>query len=282
MLVPVFSVVGFLSLYPTIKGFILAFQNYTVFTINRIRFIGWDNFEEIITDMDFLMILWNTVVWIAVSVFFQLLLGLGLALLLRKPFKGRGLYSGLVFYPWALSGFAIGLLWSWLLNGQFGIINDVLMKLNFIEEGIQFLSNPDTAMLSVLIVNIWYGIPFFAIMCLAALQSIPDSVYEAADIDGANGWAKLVKITLPYIRPTIISTVLVRSIWIMNFPDVIYGMTRGGPAKSTEILSTYMINIVYYENDYSKASAVGVLVILLLLVYTILYLSFSKGGEVEI
>lgn len=282
MLVPVFSVVGFLSLYPTIKGFILAFQNYTVFTINRIRFIGWDNFEEIITDMDFLMILWNTVVWIAVSVFFQLLLGLGLALLLRKPFKGRGLYSGLVFYPWALSGFAIGLLWSWLLNGQFGIINDVLMKLNFIEEGIQFLSNPDTAMLSVLIVNIWYGIPFFAIMCLAALQSIPDSVYEAADIDGANGWAKLLKITLPYIRPTIISTVLVRSIWIMNFPDVIYGMTRGGPAKSTEILSTYMINIVYYENDYSKASAVGVLVILLLLVYTILYLSFSKGGEVEI
>ena len=282
MLVPVFSVVGFLSIYPTIKGFILAFQNYTVFTFNRIRFIGWDNFEEIITDMDFLMILWNTVVWIAVSVFFQLLLGLGLALLLRKPFKGRGLYSGLVFYPWALSGFAIGLLWSWLLNGQFGIINDVLMKLNFIEEGIQFLSNPDTAMLSVLIVNIWYGIPFFAIMCLAALQSIPDSVYEAADIDGANGWAKLVKITLPYIRPTIISTVLVRSIWIMNFPDVIYGMTRGGPAKSTEILSTYMINIVYYENDYSKASAVGVLVILLLLVYTILYLSFSKGGEVEI
>lgn len=282
MLVPVFSVVGFLSIYPTIKGFILAFQNYTVFTFNRIRFIGWDNFEEIITDMDFLMIVWNTVVWIAVSVIFQLLLGLGLALLLRKPFKGRGLYSGLVFYPWALSGFAIGLLWSWLLNGQFGIINDVLMKLHFIDEGIQFLSNPDTAMLSVLIVNIWYGIPFFAIMCLAALQSIPDSVYEAADIDGASGWAKLVKITLPYIRPTIISTVLVRSIWIMNFPDVIYGMTRGGPAKSTEILSTYMINIVYYENDYSKASAVGVLIILLLLVYTILYLSFSKGGEVEI
>jgi multiple sugar transport system permease protein len=228
------------------------------------------------------MILWNTVIWIIVSVFFQLLLGLGLALLLRKPFKGRGLYSGLVFYPWALSGFAIGLLWSWLLNGQFGIINDILIKLNVIQEGIQFLSNPDTAMLSVLIVNIWYGIPFFAIMSLAALQSIPDSVYEAADIDGASGWAKLVKITLPYIRPTIISTVLVRSIWIMNFPDVIYGMTRGGPAKSTEILSTYMINIVYYENNYSKASAVGVIVILLLLVYTILYLRFSGQGEMEL
>ena len=282
MLVPVFSVIGFLSVYPTIKGFILAFQNYTVFTFNRIKYIGWDNFEEIISDSDFLMIVWNTVVWIFVSVFFQLLLGLGLALLLRKPFKGRGIYSGLVFYPWALSGFAIGLLWSWLLNGQFGIINDLLIKMNIIEEGIQFLSNPDTAMISVLIVNIWYGIPFFAIMSLAALQSIPDSVYEAADIDGASGWAKLVKITLPYIRPTIISTVLVRSIWIMNFPDVIYGMTRGGPANSTEILSTHMINIVYYENDFSKASAVGVMVILLLLVYTILYLGFFNRGEMEI
>ncbi|MFP4461658.1 MAG: carbohydrate ABC transporter permease [Thermotogota bacterium] len=282
MLVPVFSVIGFLSVYPTIKGFILAFQNYTVFTFNRIKFIGWDNFEEIASDPDFLLIVWNTVVWIGVSVFFQLLLGLGLALLLRKPFKGRGLYSGLVFYPWALSGFAIGLLWSWLLNGQFGIINDLLIKMNIIEEGIQFLSNPDTAMLSVLIVNIWYGIPFFAIMTLAALQSIPESVYEAAVIDGASGWAKLVKITLPYIRPTIISTVLVRSIWIMNFPDVIYGMTRGGPANSTEILSTHMINIVYYENDFSKASAVGVMVILLLLVYTILYLGVFNRGEMEL
>jgi multiple sugar transport system permease protein len=282
MLLPVFSVIGFLSIYPTIKGFILAFQNYSVFTFNRIKFIGWDNFEEIIMDSDFLPIVWNTVVWIGVSVFFQLILGLGLALLLRKPFKGRGLYSGLVFYPWALSGFAIGLLWSWLLNGQFGIVNDILMKMNLIQEGIQFLSDPNTAMLSVLIVNIWYGIPFFAIMSLAALQSIPETVYEAAEIDGANSWAKLFKITLPYIRPTIISTVLVRSIWIMNFPDVIYGMTRGGPAKSTEILSTYMINIVFYENDYSKASAVGVLVTLMLLVYTILYLKFSGNRDVEI
>lgn len=282
MLLPVFSVIGFLSIYPTIKGFILAFQNYSVFTFNRIKFIGWDNFEEIIMDSDFLPIVWNTIVWIGVSVFFQLIMGLGLALLLRKPFKGRGIYSGLVFYPWALSGFAIGLLWSWLLNGQFGIVNDLLMKMNIIQEGIQFLSDPSTAMFSVLIVNIWYGIPFFAIMCLAALQSIPETVYEAAEIDGANGLDKLIKITLPYIRPTIISTVLVRSIWIMNFPDVIYGMTRGGPAKSTEILSTYMINIVFYENDYSKASAVGVIVTIMLLIYTILYLKFSGSKEVGI
>lgn len=282
MLLPVFSVIGFLSIYPTIKGIILAFQNYTVFAFNRIKFIGWDNFEEIIMDSDFLPIVWNTIVWIGVSVFFQLILGLGLALLLRKPFKGRGIYSGLVFYPWALSGFAIGLLWSWLLNGQFGIVNDLLMKMNIIQEGIQFLSDPNTAMFSVLIVNIWYGIPFFAIMCLAALQSIPETVYEAAEIDGANPWNKLFKITLPYIKPTIVSTVLVRSIWIMNFPDVIYGMTRGGPAKSTEILSTYMINIVFYENDYSKASAVGVIVTVMLLIYTILYLKFSGNKELEI
>ncbi|HPE68604.1 MAG TPA: sugar ABC transporter permease [Thermotogota bacterium] len=282
MLVPTFSVIGFLTIYPTIKGFILAFQNYTVFTFGRVRFIGWDNFAKIFSDPEFLNIVWNTVVWISVSVFFQLVLGLGLALLMRKPFKGRGIYAGLVFYPWALSGFAIGLLWSWLLNGQFGIVNDVLVRLGLIKDNIQFLSNPDTAMFSVLLVNIWYGIPFFAIMSLAALQSIPKSVYEAAQIDGAGGFKQLVSITLPYIRPTLINTILLRVIWVMNFPDVIYGMTRGGPAGSTEILSTYMINIVYYKNDFSRASAVGVLIVLFLLVYTIFYLRISGGKELEL
>lgn len=232
MLLPVFAIIAFLTIYPTGKGLVLSFQNYSPFTFRRIKFIGWDNYIKIFTDPDFLEVLKNTAVWIGFSVFFQLLLGLGLAMLMRKPFKGRGIYAGLVFYPWALSGFAIGLLWSWLLNGQFGIVNDLLLKTGLIKEGINFLSNPDTAMISVILVNIWYGIPFFAIMSLAALQSIPVSVYEAAQLDGAGGWTKFIKITLPFIKPTLTNTILLRVIWVMNFPDVIYGMTRGGPIKA--------------------------------------------------
>ncbi len=285
MLLPTFAIISFLTVYPTIKGFEFSFQNITVRNLanpSRVKNVGFENFEKIFEDPDFLKILWNTFVWIAGSVFFQLIFGLGLALLMRKPFKGRGIYAGMVFYPWALSGFAIGLLWSWLLNGQYGVINDILIRTGLVKQGIDFLSTESTAMFSVTMVNIWYGIPFFAIMSLAALQSIPNSVYEAAEIDGAGGFTKLFRITIPYIRPTLINTILLRVIWVMNFPDVIYGMTRGGPAKSTEILSVYMINKVYYGQKYSEASAIGVIIVLLLFVYTLIYLTVTKSKEIEL
>ncbi|WP_456399015.1 carbohydrate ABC transporter permease [Mesoaciditoga sp.] len=279
MLFPTFTIVAVLTYYPTIKGILLAFENYTVFTFQNIQFVGLQNFETIFSDPNFFIALWNTIWWIALSVAFQFVLGFALALLMRKPFKGRGVYAGIVFYPWALSGFALGILWSWLLNGQFGLINDILMKLHLIHHGIDFLSNPSYAFISVIAVNVWYGIPFFAIMILAALQSIPNSLYEAAEIDGAGSVSKFFNVTLPYIKPTVVSTLLLRVIWVMNFPDIIYGMTKGGPAGSTNILATYMINIVYFESDYSKASAVGLIIISILTAYALTYLKFTSSYE---
>lgn len=282
LMIPTLGLVGILSFYPTLKGMILSFQNYTVFTFNRIEFIGFDNYIEIFEDPVFPEIVKNTIFWILFSVLFQFLLGFFLALLMWKPFRGRGIYSGLVFYPWALSGFAIGLVWSWLLNGQFGVVNDLLMKLHIIRHNINFLSDPKKALFSVILVNVWYGIPFFAIMILAALQSIPRSLLESADIDGASGITKLFKIIIPYIKPTIVNTILLRIIWVMNFPDIIYGMTRGGPADSTNILSVYMINIAYYESNFSKSSAVGVIILSILFIYTTFYLKITSKGEFEI
>ena len=281
MIFPVISIVSFLVVYPTIKGFIMSFQNYTVFTFWRVKFVGLKNYVDILTDPDFPQVLLNTLIWIAGSVIFQLILGFILALLLWSPFKGRGIYAGFVFYPWALSGFAIGLVWSWLFNGTFGIVNDILKKLHLISENIHFLSDPNYAMFSVILINIWYGIPFFAIMILAALQSIPKEVIESAMIDGAGYIKRIFSIVIPYIKPTLLSSVLLRIIWIMNFPDIIYGTTRGGPAGSTNILPVYMINIVFYETNFSKASAVGVIIIVILLVYTLFYLKLTSYGEME-
>ena len=281
-ILPVLSIVAFLVAYPTIRGIVMSFQNYTLFTFQNVRFIGFENYEAVLKSSRFYNALWNTVVWIAGSVSLQFVLGFILALLMWKPFKGRGIYAGLVFYPWALSGFAIGLVWSWLLNGTYGIVNDILLKLHLIEEPINFLSDPKWAMFSVILINVWYGIPFFAIMILAALQSIPQSVVEAAKIDGAGPVRRLFSIIIPYIRPTILSTLLLRVIWVMNFPDIIYGTTRGGPAGATEILSVYMINIVFYENDYSKAAAVGTIVLAILIAYTALYMKITSYGELEL
>ncbi|WP_259459798.1 carbohydrate ABC transporter permease, partial [Mesotoga sp. HF07.pep.5.2.highcov] len=153
-----------------------------------------------------------------------------------------------------MSGFAIGLIWAWMFNGQFGIINDILVRVGIISHPIGFLSDPKFAMMSVIIANVWYGIPYFAIMLLAALQSVPNELYEASRIDGANRFKQLFKITIPYIRPTIVSTVLLRTMWIMNFPEIIYGMTGGGPANSTQILATHMINRIYQFYDYGQGA----------------------------
>ncbi len=279
---PLLLIVGFIVVYPTLRGVVMSFQNYTIFTFWHPKFIGLQNYEEIFRDTDFYQSLWNTVLWIGGSVSLQFVLGLILALLMWKPFKGRGIYAGLVFYPWALSGFAIGLVWSWLLNGTFGIVNDILLRLHLIENPINFLSDPNWAMISVILINVWYGVPFFAIMILAALQSIPKSIIESAKIDGAGALKRLFSIILPYIKPVVLSTFLLRVIWVMNFPDIIYGTTRGGPAGATNILSVYMINTVFYENDYSKAAALGVIVLAILLVYTFIYMKVTSFRELEL
>lgn len=282
MLLPTIVLILFVNLYPLVRGGVISFQRLTVFNLNRPRFIGLDNYKSIVSDPNFGRVLLNTIIWILFSVLLQLIFGFFLALLLTKPFIGRGLYMGIVFYPWALSGFAIGLLWSWILNGQFGILNDLLIKLHLINKPISFLSDPNFAMFSVIMINVWYGIPFFAIMLLAALQSIPQELYEAAELDGADAWSKLLKITIPYIKPTVLSTVLLRIIWVMNFPDIIYGTTRGGPAGATSILPVQMINIVYYQNNFGKASALGMIITMMLLLFTIFYLSIFEKGDFEV
>jgi len=281
MLIPTFIPIVLLTYIPISKGLIMAFQNYNLYDLSNIHFIGFKNFQEVFSDtsFNFLHILLNTFVWVMGSLFFQFVLGFVLALLMTKPFKGRGLYSGLVFYPWALSAFAIGLIWAWMFNGQFGIINDILKKIGLIHQNIGFLSDPKYALISVIIANIWCGIPFFAIMLLAALQSVPSEIYEAAEIDGAGYFKKLFHITIPYIKPTIINTAILRTIWIMNSPEIIYAMTSGGPANSTNILATQMISKIYNFYDYGQSSAIGLVIMSILIIYTIIYLKVTSLKE---
>lgn len=281
MVLPTLISVILLTFVPVLSSFFIAFQNYDLHDLSNIHFIGFENFQAVFNDVNFnfLRILLNTFLWVIVSLFFQFVLGLGLALLMKKPFKGRGIYSGLVFYPWALSGFVIGLIWAWMFNGQFGIINDILQKIGLIHQNIGFLSDTRYSLMSVIIANIWYGIPFFAIMLLAALQSVPLELYEAAEIDGAGYFIKLFKITIPYIKPVIINTVLLRTIWIINFPEMIYAMTGGGPANSSNILSVQMINKIMNFLDFGEGAAIGVMIIIIMSIYVIIYLKIISREE---
>ncbi len=279
MLIPTLGSILVLTYIPAFRGIGMAFQNYNMFDLSDTSFNNFQNFRKMVADDIFVLALKNTVIWVIVSLFFQFLLGFALALLLRHPFKGRGLYTGFVFYPWAVSGFVIGLIWRWIFNGSSGVVNDLLSQMGLIEKNIGFLSDPSYALMSTIIANIWYGIPFFAIMILAALQSVPRELYEVAEIDGAGVFAKFWKITVPYIKPTLISTTLIRFIWIMNFPEIIFVMTNGGPAGHSHILSTLLIEKIYSIYNYGLGSAIGVVIIGILILYTLMYLKITGAKD---
>ena len=265
--------------YPLINTLRLAFSNYKLTAKNKISFAGFDNFSKIFNDPQIGMIAMNTLKFVVITLLLQLTLGFILALALKKPFKGRGIYQAVVFTPWAFSGFLVGLIFQWMFNGEYGLINDVLLKLGLIEEKISFLGTPGVSLWTVIVALVWQGIPFFGIMLLAALQSVPEELMEAAKIDGANALGRFWNVTIPCIKPTIVVTVLLRTIWIFNNADLIYIMTKGGPANTSDTLSSYMFIKAYSTLDFGFVSALGVLFMMGLTIYILWFMKITKYNQ---
>ncbi len=263
--------VGIFIYYPMISGSQMAFRNWNLNDLSDTSWVGWGNFVALFENPEFGTIVRNTVVWVVGSLVPQVVIGFALALFLKRKFRFRGAYQAFIFFPWAVSGFLIGMLFRWMFNAEFGVVNDLLMKVGLIQSPIPWLAEPGFAMTAIIVANIWYGVTFFAIMILAALQSVSDEMYEAAAIDGAGKIRTLFNITLPAISVTLGLTILLRIIWIFNFPDVIWAMTGGGPADQTHIITTYMIKITQ-EGDYGQASALGLIVVLTLMLFAAFYL----------
>ncbi len=278
MMLPAVIIPLIFTYYPMVKGSLMAFQSYNLMNVKNIAWNGLDNFHKLFeksASNSFYTTIWNTVKWVCISLFFQFTIGFSLSLMLKKKFRGSAIYQGLIFFPWAVSGFIIGIMWRWMFNGTSGVINDILMRLNLIDQPIGWLAEKSTALLSAIIANIWYGIPFFTIMITAALRGVSEELYEAAQVDGASALQKFHYVTVPSIKSVLLLTVLMRVIWIFNFPDLIYSMTQGGPAGSSNIITSYMMQLVQ-SLDYGLASAVGLLVILILIVFTIIYLTVTR------
>ena len=268
---PALIFVAIFIYYPMIQGSQMAFRNWNLNNLTDTSWVGFGNFEKIFADPVFYTVLGNTLVWVIGSIIPQFILGFAIALWLRRKFPFRGLYQALIFFPWAISGFLIGILFRWMFNSEFGVINDLLAKAGLIDTPIPWLADPNTAMLAVTIANVWYGVTFFAIMILAALQSVPDELLEAAALDGTGKVRMLFQIMIPYIRTTLALTVLLRVIWIFNFPDIIWAMTGGGPANQTHIVTTWMISTTQ-RGDYGVASALGLIIVAILMVFSAFYL----------
>lgn len=275
-LLPVLVILLLLFGYPLINSFIMAFQNYKLTAPNDIHFNGLENFAKLMGDPDGMMILKNSFVYVIVSVLGQFLLGMTLAVALKKQFKGRGIYQSIVFLPWAFSGFVVGLIFRWSFNGEYGVVNNLLEKFGLIDKNIAWLGTPGFSLAVVIIAMIWMGIPFFAIMILAALQSIPTDVYEAADVDGCGTIRQFFQITLPYIKPTLITTILLRTIWIFNSLDLVVIITDGGPANTSQTLPAYMYSKAFGSYDFGFAAALGVILMVILGVYAMAFLKLTK------
>lgn len=262
--------------YPLIKSIIMSLQDYKLTSSGSAPFNDFANFKKMFSDTDFLLLLKNSLIYVIISVVAQFVLGLILALCLKTKFRGRGIYQSIVFLPWAFSSFVVGLMFRWSFNGEYGVVNDILMKMGIIKENVAWLGTPGLSLAVVIIAMIWMGIPFFGIMILAALQSVPDDIYEAADIDGCGMFRKFFSLTLPYIKPTIIMTVLLRTIWIFNSFDLIVIITGGGPVNYSQTLPSYMYSKAFASYDFGLASAFGVLLIVILGIYAVLFLKLSN------
>ncbi|MDH6233458.1 multiple sugar transport system permease protein [Mesorhizobium soli] len=267
---PALILIVAVMLVPLVLGISYAFRDIQILNPFSGGFIGLDHFRELSQDQSFYRALKNTLWWTGGSVLLQFVFGLILALLLDKPFYGRGLAQALVFLPWAVPTFLAGLNWAWLFNPVIGPLPHWLYALGILSEPNNILSDPQLAMWGPIVANVWWGIPFFAITLLAALQAIPRDLYEAAAIDGAGPAQRFMSITLPFLAPTIAITVLLRTVWISNFADLIVVMTNGGPADRTQIVASYIFTQAFKRLDFGYASAIALVLLVLLLVYSML------------
>jgi multiple sugar transport system permease protein len=264
--------------YPMASVLYYSLQDYNVTKPWRNGFAGMSNFTRIFTDdPQFWHSLDFSVRWVVVEIALQLLIGLALALLVNQTFVGRGMSRALVFSPWAVSGVLTTTIWMLLYNPSTGMTR-YLADAGIGSYGHSPLSDPHTVFWAAVLAELWRGVPFFAILLLADLQSIPKDLYEAASVDGANRLRQLFHITLPHLKDAIVLSTLLRAVWEFNNVDLLYTLTGGGPAGQTTTLPLYVANTGLDGHDFGYASALTTVAFVILLFFSVLYLRLSKFG----
>ncbi|MEW6105898.1 MAG: sugar ABC transporter permease, partial [Bacillota bacterium] len=247
------------------------------FDVEPTRHVGWvftgmGNYREIVRDRDMWGSLANTAIWTIGSVAIQFVVGLAGALVLREHFRGNALLRSLLLVPWATPAVVGALAWKWMYHGQYGLVNAFLRTLGFREVSVAWLGDPRTAMGAVIVTNAWRGFPFIMLMLLAGLLSVPDTLREAAAIDGASFWQDLRYVTLPQLRPVVLVSTLLAGIWTFNNFSYIYILTGGGPAGRTDILVTFVYRNAFKYFRFGYAAALSVVLFLLVLLASAAYI----------
>ncbi len=271
LLSPALLITILVIFYPIVRTFTYSFMQYILWKPTEIKFIGFDNYLKAFEDPVFWISFQNTLIWIGGVISLQLLLGFCTALLLNQNFFWRGIARTLVLIPWVTPSVITALMWRWMYDGNRGVINDLLVRVGILSSYFPWLANDTTALYAIILALMWQGFPFFAIMILAGLQAIPDTLYEAAEVDGASALQKFTRITLPMLVPVLFTSLMLRIIWVANSLDIIYIMTGGGPGYSTHTLPVYSYIRAYKGMDFGYASTIAVVLTLLVTLFVSIY-----------
>lgn len=279
---PAFAYMLYFVGYPIVSNFILSFQDVTLKTLkaDTKTFVGIQNYIELFKQDNILTTsLWNTLLFTVSCLVFQFIIGFALAVLFNKRFTIAKPVRGLLMMPWMIPITVTGLIFKFMFGTNVGIVNYFLKAAGIISQNIDWLTDPKTAMIAVIIANIWIGIPFNMILISTGLTTIPGELYESASIDGANKLQTFIKITLPLLKPTIESVLILGFIYTFKVYDLIYVMTSGGPVNSTQVLSTYSYKLSFELFKYSKGAAVANILFIILFLVSLAYLKLIYTEE---
>jgi multiple sugar transport system permease protein len=281
LLAPSLIFVGLFSIFPILESFRLSFYRLilTLPWLGR-KMVGWQNYTDLWTDPVAADSLRTTLLFIVVTIPLELLLGLAIALVINQAFRGRGLLRAVVLIPWAIPTVVASQMWRFIFNDRYGLFNFALFG-GDASRYMAPLADPQLARMAIMAAEIWKTTPFAALILLAGLQSIPDDLYEAASIDGANAWQKFRHVTLPLVMPALLLALLFRTIDALRVFDLVFVMTQGGPADATNVLQFYGYKKTFAEGMIGYGSAIAVCVFFLSLVLSLAYLRILKTSRFE-
>ena len=279
LVAPTVVIFAAITLYPLLYSLHLSFFSWNLLrpSLGKV-FIGLENYRRIVYDPVFWYSLKTTLYFMGASVALQFLIGLGLALLFNVEFKGRSVARSIILVPLLITPIVIGLMWKWLLNPEFGILNYFLSFVGVSSKS--WLGDPSLALFTVIIVDVWHLTPFATLVLLAGLQALPEPLYEAARIDGASWWKMFRYITLPLLKPVILVVLLLRTIGTFaTFPEI-YALTQGGPGRATEVLGFLVYRTSFKEFRMGYGAALSYVMVVLVLVIALFYIKALPELEV--
>jgi multiple sugar transport system permease protein len=266
--------------YPIAYNIGISFFKWTLRDMER-SFIGFANYIKVLSDAKFVTVLWNTVLWTALGVVLQMIVGVGMAMFTDGLRYGKAFLRTIMLVPWLIPGVVTALIWKFMLQSDVGIINFIQMSLGFSDKNILFMSDPKIAIFTLILVNVWKAAPFWFLMVTAALQNKPVDQIESARLDGAKYHHVFRHIILPHLSPVIASTGVLTTIWTLNYFDLIWSTTKGGPMDSTTTMPIYTYRLAFEQFDFGRSAAMAVISLVLVCLVCVPYVRKMFGNLKE-